>query len=144
MSCSYNDARDHILKVFKDAWDTTGFPAVYTGKAEAPDNGGDTPTTDAWARATIRHADAFQSSLTGPLEELKRHTQLGVVIIQVYAKTGDASTAAYDAAQIVANAYKKSRGIPVWFRRIRVNEIGMHGPFYQINVLADFEYDDVR
>lgn len=144
MSCTINEARDHMLKVFKDAWDTTGFPAVYPGKAEDPDNGGDTPSANVWARATIRHADGFQSSLTGPLEELKRHSRIGVVIIQIFGKVGDGSTAAYDAAQIVANAFEKSRGIPVWFRRVRINEIGTRGPYDQINVLADFTYDDVR
>lgn len=144
MSCSFAQARDHILTVFKTAWDPTGFPAVYPSKAEDPDNGGDTPSAAVWARATIRHADGFQSSLTGPLEELKRFSNVGVVIIQVFGKIGDGSTAAYDAAQTVATAYRKSRDIPVWFRNVRINEVGTRGPFDQINVLADFTYDDVR
>lgn len=144
MSCTFNEARDHMLKVFKDVWDPTGFPAVYPDKPEDPDNGGSAPSANVWARATIRHADGFQSSLTGPLEGLKRHTRIGVVIIQVFGKVGDGSTAAYDAAQIVANAFEKSRDNPVWFRRVRINEIGTRGPYDQINVLADFTYDDVR
>ena len=144
MSCSFNEARDHMLKVFKDAWDPTGFPAIYPKKANEPDTGGDTPSANVWARATIRHADGFQASLTGPLEELKRHRRIGVVTIQVFGKVGDGSTAAYDAAQIVANAFEKSRDIPVWFRRVRINEIGTRGAFDQINVLANFTYDDVR
>lgn len=144
MSCTFNDARDHMLKVFKDAWDPTGYPAVYPDSAEDPDNGGSTPSANVWARATIRHADGFQSSLTGPQEVLKRHTNIGVVIIQVFGAIGDGSTAAYDAAQTVATAFRKSRGIPVWFRRVRVNESDTRGPFNQINVLADFSYDDVR
>lgn len=144
MSCTFNDARDHMLKVFKDAWDLTGYPAIYPDKAENPDNGGDTPSANVWARATIRHADGFQSSLTGPLEVLKRHSNIGVVIIQVFGSIGDGSTAAYDAAQTVVTAFRKSRGIPVWFSRVRINEIGTRGPFNQINVLADFSYDDVR
>lgn len=144
MGCMFNEARDHMLKVFKDAWDPTGFPVVYPDKAEDPDNGGDTPSANVWARATIRHADGFQSSLTGPLEELKRHSNIGTVIIQVFGKVGDGSTAAYDAAQTVATAFRKSRGIPVWFRRVRINEVGTRGPHDQINVLADFTYDDVR
>lgn len=144
MSCSFNEARDSMLKVFKDAWDPTGYPVVYPKTAGAETDDGDTPSANVWARATIRHADGFQSSLTGPLEGVKRHSRVGIVIIQVFAKIGDGSTAAYDAAQIVANAFEKSRDIPVWFRRVRINEIGARGAYDQINVLADFTYDDVR
>lgn len=144
MSCSVNEARDYILGVFKAAWDPTAFPAIYPNSANDPDDGGDTPSANVWARATIRHADGFQSSLTGPLENIKRHTRIGVVTIQIFGKVGDGSTAAYDAAQIVLNAYEKSSGIPVWFRRVRLNEVGTRGPFEQINILADFTYDDVR
>lgn len=144
MSCTFNDGRDSILKVFKDAWDILGYPARYPDTAESPNDNGDAPSATIWARATIRHADGFQSSLTGPLEQLKRHTNIGTVIIQVFGPLGDGSTAAYDAAQIVATAYRKSSGSPVWFRRVRINEIGTRGAFTQINVLADFSYDDVR
>lgn len=144
MSCSVNEARDYILGVFKAAWDATGFPAIYPDTASDPNNGGSTPSASVWARATIRHADGFQSSLTGPLEQLKRHTRVGVVIIQIFAEVGNGSTAAYDAAQIVLNAFEKSRDIPVWFRRVRLIEQGTQGPYKQINVQADFTYDDVR
>lgn len=144
MSCSFNDGKDHALEVFKAVWDLTSYPAVYTGTARPADTDGDSPSVNAWARATIRHADGFQSSLTGPLEELKRFTNIGTVFIQIFGKAGDGSTLAYDLAQIVATAYRKSRNNPVWFRRVRINEIGTRGPYEQVNVLANFTYDDVR
>lgn len=144
MSCTLNEARDHILKVFSDVWAPTGNPVVYPSTAGTPNPNGDIPSAPVWARATIRFADGFQSSLTGPLEALKRHSRIGVVIIQVFGAVGDGSTAAYDAAQIVLNAFEKSRGIPVWFKRCRAVNVGTKGDFDQINVLADFSYDDVR
>lgn len=144
MSCTLNEANDHMFKVFKDAWDLTGFPAFYDDVAPAPDIGGSTPSATVWARATIRYADGFQSSLTGPLEQLKRHSRIGVVIIQVFGPVGDGSTAAYDAAQLVLNAYEKSRGIPVWFKHIRAKNVPGRSTYTQINVIADFSYDDVR
>ena len=144
MGCTFNEARDHMLKVFKDAWDTTGSPAVYEGVSEAPDVTGDIPTTPLWARATVRHASGFQSSLTGPLEQCKRFSNIGVVIIQVFGKLGDGGVAAYEAAQLVATAYRTSRGIPVWFRNVRINEIGTRSGYQQINVLIEFEYDSVE
>ena len=144
MSCSFNDGKDACLQVFKDAWDPTGFPAIYSDVANTQSDTGDTPSANVWARATIRHADGFQSSLTGPLEGKKRHTNIGTVIIQVFGTQGDGSTAAYDAAQTVATAYRKAPSGPVWFRRVRINEIGTSGTYNQINVSADFSYDDVR
>lgn len=144
MSCTLNEARDHMLKVFKDVWDPTTYPAVYPDVAEDPDVGGSTPSGTVWARATIRYADGFQASLTGPLEQLKRHSRIGVVIIQIFGPVGDGSTAAYDAAQLVLNAYEKSRGIPVWFTHVRAKNVPGRAGYTQINVIADFSYDDVR
>ena len=145
MSLSFNDARDHMLKPFKEVWDILGHPVVYTSvKPTEQASGGDAPSAPVWARVTIRHADGFQSSLTGPLEEVKRNTNIGTLHIQVFGELGDGSTAAYDAAGAIAKAYRKSRNNPVWFRRVRINEIGTKGPYDQINVLADFSYDQVE
>lgn len=144
MGCTFNEGRDYILGVFKSAWDVTGNPAQYPDTPQPSSTVGDNPSANVWARATIRHADGFQSSLTGPLEEIKRHTNIGVVIIQVFGKVGDGSVAAYDAAQLVATAYRTSRNNPVWFRRVRVNEIGSRGPYSQVNVLVDFSYDTIE
>lgn len=144
MPCTFSEARDYMLSVFKAAWDTTGNPAVYEGVARTPDTEGNIPDAPVWARATIRHADGFQSSLTGPLEVFKKFENIGVVIVQVFARIGDGASAAYDAAQLVATAYRVSRNLPVWFRNVRINEIGTKGEFHQINVIADFTYETVE
>ena len=144
MSCDYTEGVDYILSVVLDAVRPHGWPLLFQDTASDPDRGGSAPSAPVWLRATIRHGDGFQSSLTGPLEAKKRHTQEGVVIIQIFAESGDGGKAAYDAAQIVSTALKKSRDIPVWFRRVRINNVDSKGPYDQINVLADFSYDDVR
>lgn len=139
MSISFNDAKDQILTVFKTAWDTTGCPALY------PDTPGDPPTSaTVWARATLRHATGRQASLSGPINGCVRYERTGIVIIQVFAPVGDGSTAAYDAAQTVVRGFEDARGLDTWFRNVRINEVGTKGAFEQINVLADFTYDDMR
>ena len=139
MSLSFNEARDQILKVFADAWGTTGYPARYSDAADS------VPTTKTiWARATLQHADGGQASLSGPINGCVRHERIGTVFVQIFAPVGDGLTAAYDAAQIVANAFEHARNLNAWFRRVRINEVGTNGGFEQINVLADFTYDDVR
>lgn len=139
MSMSYSEARDAMLKVFMDAWVPLGFPAVFT------DVPGEVPTTQTtWARATLRHADGGQASLTGPINGCVRWNNEGTIWIQVFAPVGDGSSAAYDAAHVVAVAYQGARDQEVWFRNVRINEVGTRGAFEQINVLIDFTYDDVR
>lgn len=135
MTCTFNDARDTMLQVFKDAWDLLGFPAVYTDvESEIPTG------QTVWARAIVRHADGGQASLSGPINGATRHEQIGTVIVQVFAPVGDGSTAAYDAAQAVASAFRKAR-VGVSFYRVRINEVGAKGAFTQLNVLCDFSYD---
>lgn len=139
MSMTADEARDQILQVFKDAWDPTGFVATYTDVAgEVP------PSQSVWARAIVRHATGGQSTLSGPINGCVRQTYGGTVYVQVFAPVGDGSTSAYDAAQIVLNAYKASHAKNVWFRDVRINEVGTRGAFEQINVLAEFTYDDTR
>jgi len=144
MSCTPNQAKDQMLKVFKDVWDILNFPAVYSDTAEPPGAGGTAPSVNVWARATIRHADGFQSSLTGPLEGNKRFTNTGTIYIQVFSQVGKGDTTAYDAADAVALAYRNSRNLDVWFRRVRINEVGARGAFEQVNVLINFSYDRVE
>ena len=135
---TFDEARDIILGVFKAAWDPTGFPAVWT------DLPGSAPTSETvWARATIRHATGAQASLAGE-NGARRWARTGTVYIQVFAPVGDGSKAGYEAAQIVVNAFQASRHENVWFRDVRMNEVGTSGAFEQLNVLATFSYDDVR
>jgi len=130
-----DQARDIILGVFKAAWDPR--PAVYD------DVPGTIPTGEiVWARATIRHATASQT-LAGEVGT-RRFTEEGTVIVQVFAPVGDGSTACYAAAREVQNAFRDARNSDVWFRDVRMNEVGTEGAFVQINVLATFSYDDVR
>lgn len=129
------EAEDIILGIFKTAWDPR--PAVYD------DDPGNIPTGEVvWARATIRHATGRQSSLAGAIGT-RRFTDEGTVFVQVFAPVGDGSTACMAAAREVQNAYRDARS-RVWFRDVRLNEVGASGAFYQINVLATFSYDDVR
>jgi len=131
------EARDAMLGVFKTYWDTTGFTALY------PDVPGAVPTTDVvWARATIKHALRRQSSLTGGLGQIKYENQ-GILIIQVFAPIGEGSKRAYQYGMNVVHAYEDAR-LDVWFRNVHLNEVGNSGAFEQVNVVADFNYDEVR
>lgn len=131
-----DQARDEMLAVFKAAWDTTGLQATYT------DIPGSVPDTEAaWARVTIQHADGGQTGFGAT--EVKRFTNVGILTVQVFAPKGDGKTEAYRLAQLVLVAYCQARG-SVWYRKQRIREAGSDGAYEQINVLADFNYDDQR
>jgi Bacteriophage related domain of unknown function len=134
-----SEARDQMFAVFKAAWDTTPVPTnvVYPDKASQV-----IPAGQAYARLSVRHADGHQSSLGGAMGA-KRYTQTGTLWVQVFAPVGDGLVTAYALAQTVVNAYRTARGT-VWFRNVRMQEVGNAGAFEQINVLATFNYDDVR
>lgn len=131
------EAVDAIGKVFKDAWDTTGGAAVYD------DLPGSVPTSETlWARLTIRHALGGQSSLTGGTGTTRWGAD-GTVFVQVFAPMADGAVAARAAAHVVMNAFRDAK-LHVWFRNVRMNEVGASGAFFQINVLSTFTYDEVR
>lgn len=133
-----DQARDEMLAVFKAAWDTTGFVAVYS------DVPGQVPASEApWARVVVRHADGKQASLAND-HGAKKYTQIGTLWAQVFTPIGDGMSQAYAHAQIVVNAFSQARSASVWYRNPRMREMGNSGAFEQINVLVDFTYDDTR
>lgn len=130
------EAVDVMLGIFKTAWDPR--PALYDDKTgEIP------PSETPWARATIQHATGGQSSLSGA-SGTKRHTEKGTVFVQVFTPVGDGSTACYQLAKLVRDAFRDARDANVWFRNVFLTEIGISGAFRQINVQATFSYDEVR
>lgn len=131
-------AVDAILDIFKAAWDLTGHIAIYDDKpGEIP------PSETPWARVTIKHATGGQSSLSGA-SGTKRFTERGNLFVQIFTPVGDGSTACYQLAKLVRDAYRDARDPDVWFRNVFLEEIGISGAFRQTNVRATFTYDEVR
>ncbi len=133
---NYEEARDLIFKVFNNVWNPA-YPVRW------PDQPGDIPGTETpWARVTLRHTNGQQASLSGEVGT-KLYTNSGTLFIQVFTPIGGDMVDGYTLAQQVTNAYRDAK-LDVWFRNTRMKEIGASGAFQQINVLTDFQYDDVR
>ncbi len=137
---NYDEARDQILGVFKAAWDTTEYAAIYP---DVPDEVPQGEEGEAWARASVIHANGHQASLAGE-NGARRWQRDGIVTIQIFARVGDGLTKAYELAQLVSDAFQDAKNLGVWFRNVRIKEVGNSGAFEQINVLANFTYDQVR
>lgn len=130
-------ARNEILAIFKAAWDTTGYTALY------PDVGGIPPDNAPWARVTLRHVTGEQASLASAAS-IKKWTQEGILTVQVFAPQGDGMTKVYQLSNTVLNAYRDATDGSVWYRNHRIKEAGGSGAFEQVNVTVEFSYDETR
>lgn len=146
---TFDSARDEILGLFKTQWDAET-PAVNGGnvpRVEWPgvDSGSPPPAGAAWARIVVRHATSRQTTFgeTGN----RRFTRPGLVTVQVFAPTADGiGLSLAEKLAIIARDAFEGRGTAsgIWFRNVRITEIGPDGTWYQMNVLAEFQYDELR
>lgn len=145
---TFGDARDEILGLFNTAW-TSNAGAV---------NGGDVPPV-AWpgvdasahdpesahARVFLRHVDSRQASF-GQVGQ-RRFNRKGLLTIQVFTPTARNTglSLAENLATIARDAYEGiGTASGIWFRNVRIQEVGPDKGLYQMNVVAEFEYDELK
>lgn len=131
-----NDAVDEILGHVRDVL-PNGTVAVW------PDVPGDTPTDIQWIRATVRHAVGNQATLADHGGK-RRFKKAGLLMIQCFAPIGDGEYAARALADVFVVKFETVRNSPIWYRNIRMQEIGKEGSTVQVNVMAEFQYDDIQ
>lgn len=139
MSLTYAEARDEIFAVFKTAWDTTGYPAHYQDvrKRRSRDE-------EPWAVVTLNHSSGFQATLSGASGS-RTFARLGFVTVQIFTPSGKGLQESYDLCKVVSDAFEGvSTPGGVWFRNVRLNEVGRDGEFHQLNVIAEFRYDEIK
>lgn len=142
------EARDEIFGMLKVHWDLHAgdifnppAPIIWQGQvAKQPSN--EYP----FARATVLHGSAGQSTLNTPLSI--RWKRNGVVIIQCFGPLSSARglAIAEALATVAKDAYEGQASVGgIWFRNCRVNEVGPTADgWYQVNAIADFTYDEVK
>lgn len=133
MSLTVEQARDEMTALFATAWSPRA--VVWDGVAGKPPN-----TRAPWARFTIRHADGGSAAIGN-----RRFRREGTIFIQLYAPVGDGLSALDPLTKIAMDAYEgQSTAGGAWFRDVRSREIGPDGDWYQVNVLVDFEYHEIK
>jgi hypothetical protein len=136
-------ARDDILTRFRTEWLADGISAPV--KLVFDDFEDDLPSsTSPWTRITVRHATGGQISLSNEAGK-RRYDRKGTVFVQIFTPFGDGLTLSDSLAIIAARAFEgKETPLHVWFRDVRFVEVGRDGHWYNVNVLAAFEYDEVK
>jgi len=139
MSLTHQQARDEIFDVLIDAWTPTTYPIHWEevrnqrSKEEKP-----------WAVVTLQHSSGFQSTLSGAVGS-RTFARLGFITVQIFTPNGKGLQEAYDLAKVVSDAFEgTSTPGGVWFRNMRLNEVGRDGEFFQLNVVIEFRYDEVK
>lgn len=138
MSLTYAQANDEVLTQLKTIWDLTGHKLFYEDVRDQKET-----DQSPWAKVAVRHAAGQQDSLGG--RGHRSFLRFGVLIVTIHTPSGSGLSDAYALAKVVADAYEgASSPNGVWFRNVRINELGRDGTFYMTNVLVDFEYSETK
>lgn len=148
MSVAFGAARDEMLGLFNVAWlantpainGAVAIPVEWPGVASGAPPGAD----EAWARVSLRHSPAGQ--ITFGATGARRFNRTGLLTVQVFSplSAGGGLSFAENAAIIARNAFEGvGTASGIWFRNTRIQEIGPDGAWFQMNVVTEFQYDEV-
>jgi hypothetical protein len=138
------EARTEIYNTFLSGWNDAGLPVVNTGpnknlfwqdvKGEMPKNP-DFP----FARAFIQHVETEQVTLQSEPGE-RVYARYGLATFMLHAPTGSGYTTAYEIAERVIRRFQAADGC-IWFKNVRLEEMGGYGNYVRIDVLVEFRYE---
>lgn len=149
MSATIEVAKNEMQSQFRTAWDadaeSTGILVLYWDRPGKPPDGVDGDGNPLpYARVTIQHIDGFQPTV-GSANGRRRFTHTGFLTIQIFTPFGTGELKSDRLIKVVKDALEgKTTTSGVIFRRVRVNEVGQSGDWFQANVIATFEYDEVK
>ena len=142
MTATLVQANTDIHTTFRTAWladpSSVNIPVLYSDVPSDP------PDVGAWARVSVKSTDRSQVTLVGDTGS-RRFRGLGLVTVEIYTPRGDGKTLALTLAKVAVDAFEGvSTTNGVIFRRVRPVDVGPDANKYHYNVLAEFEYDEVR
>lgn len=130
-------ARDIIFGVVND-YALAQTPAI---AVKWPDTAFDKPAAAPYFDTAIRHATSPQASLADS-SGARIWENAGVCSVTVNVPIARGLQLGYTHGQGLIDAFRAYRG-SVWFRNIRLRELGSEGGFERMQVLTDFEYRDI-
>lgn len=141
MSLTIEQAVDAMYGHLTTGWNNLPSPPTLLYE----DRGQEIPGTDvAWARAEVRHNEGGQATLGE--KGYRTFERIGFVTVQIFTPLNQGRAQSDKLAQAVIDIFEgeTAGNGAIWFRRVRANEVGRDGGWFQINVLAEFEYDQQR
>lgn len=139
-------AYEAICETFRSSWLSAGGSLSRVEWTNVADDDGRPPLFDGngpWARHTVRWVDGDQRTF-GEVGA-RRFERAGTIIVQVFAPAGKRGLdGAHPLAKAARDAYEGVTLGGVRFSRVARVDVGQDGPWYQVNVTAAFEYDEVK
>lgn len=142
MTATFLQARDEIIGITHKAWLLYGLDAANLAFPDKPFTKPTTPIT--WARIHLQHVNGGAASL-GDFQGKRRFMREGFITIQVFVPSGNGLQDSYPIGNMLVNAYEVAQSaLGIWFRNVRANEAGLDGDWQQLNVIAEFSYDEIN
>lgn len=140
MTATVEQARDEMNSLFLAALAA----ASNTTKVVFDDQKDTLTGENVWARVSIRHNAGGQSTISKQ-DGKSRYTRSGTVYINLFAVPGDGLRTLDALTKIALDAYEgKTTPGQIWFTQARVRELGIVEGWYQVNVLVNFSYDEIK
>ena len=147
MTTTYTDAPDEIFALYKAAVDTNGPLIVgYVPETvyQGVDKGEKTPLDKFWQMAQVQTVDEEQTTFRS--SSAKRYTTYGFALFQLFAPRNDAESwlKLKEFAKAIRNGFRgKTTPGHIVFRNARCQELTPEDTFHRINVVVEFEYDEI-
>lgn len=141
MSLTFAEAQDEMLAAVKAAYDSISGDKEIYWEAVA----GDRATDDRpFFQVFLRHRTGRNAAFPSASNQAKYRRE-GDVTVQCFHPVGRGLSDAYADAKVFADSFEgQATSGGIWFRNTRINEIGRDGEFYQMNVITEFVYDEIK
>lgn len=151
MSVTYTEASAEMFGLLLEVWEARaatifGQPSTLYMQDIGQQN--KIPGDAYWGRVSRQTIDDEQSSLSACVGApgSKRYEAMGLVFVQLFGPRSD--TRANHTLALMAmelrNALRRGKaGGSVWYRKPRINELPVEDKYVRVNVVAEFNYDEV-
>lgn len=104
--------------------------------------------TKFWVLHSVQNVKELQTTLSNNVATpgAKRYTSLGLVIMQFYMpkNVANAKDTGRNLAMIAKNAYRgKNTTTGIWFRNTRIVDLPTFEDWYRLNVISEYQYDEL-
>ena len=151
MTTNYHDAKSEMFALLNAAWQANtvaivGYvPAIYWQMKEEPATPDPSKYWARCSRQTVLEQQTTLSTCEGANGQ-RRFTTFGLLFVQIFCPKAaeNVGTIAEKLAQVAKDAYRKQQTTSgIVFRNVRINELPPENQYYRLNVVAEFEYDEL-
>lgn len=142
----YSQVNDEINALFLNAWNAETTAIVGYVPEIRWQNVQQRPIPDGskfWVRVSKDTVFEQQRTLS---PGFRKYEATGLIFVQLFCPKSNhqAFELGQQLAVVARNAFRgKSTENCIWFRNVRINEIPPEELFYRINIIAEFEYDEL-